>query len=70
MNARPDATPSLTFQGRTYRVGDEPCHQPALLPAWFPPALSLGWRETPEPWYGLLAAEDVTFTGGPPRCCA
>jgi len=41
---------TVTYKGRTYRVGDDPRHQPVALPDWFPPGLGLGWRETYEKW--------------------
>src|SRR5262249_28895883 len=41
---------TVTYQGRTYRLGDDPAHVPLPLPAWFPEVLPAGWEEHPTPY--------------------
>jgi hypothetical protein len=36
---------TMVFQGRTYRLGDDPRYEPLPLPAWFPPGTSTAWHE-------------------------
>src|SRR5438874_1377309 len=36
---------SVTYQGRTYQIGDDPRHQPVPLPDWLPTILPAGWDE-------------------------
>lgn len=38
---------TITIQGRTYQIGSGH-HVPCLLPEWFPPQLTVSWRETIE----------------------
>ncbi len=38
------------FQGRMYKVGDDPRHEDVTLPDWFPASVHASWRESIEAW--------------------
>jgi len=40
----------IRYQGRTYKVGDDPRHEDVVLPDWFPASVHASWRESAEQW--------------------